>query len=132
MLIYRLLRAVNLAYPFLVFWLYLGAFVIALSFVFVFPPVALLLVFVCVLSIPFIFLTRLVLMFPQLLLARHALRKHKCPRCGEFVIDVRSEAEGAWHCVSCGVHYMIAGEEIELEGTAVETARDQHASLALE
>jgi len=113
MVLYRVMRSVNAAFPFMVFWMYLGAFLGAFAFIFVFPPVALLLVFACVLSVPVVFLVKLSLKLPEFLLARHALKRGKCPRCGEFVVNAPEGTESAWHCVSCGSQFTRECDEVE-------------------
>jgi ribosomal protein S27AE len=129
-MLYRMLRSVNLTYPFVILWGYVGLFLLALPFIFIFPPLTVLLVIAGALSVPFVFAGRTVLLLPQRALARRALSRGTCPRCGEFVVDASGEPEGRWHCVSCGTQFTDAGEEIEILG-GTEANADHEARLAI-
>lgn len=131
-MLYRILHKVTSTYPFVVFWGYVGAFMLAFAFVFVFPPITIVLVFVAVLCVPIVFLTRMILIVPQHMLARYVLKRGACPRCGEFVVAATGETEHDWHCVSCGAHYTKHGEEIEVLPDPLTQAVDHTARLAID
>jgi len=129
-MLYRILRAVNRSYPFVMFWGYVGLFLLALPFVFIFPLIPLVLVMFGALSVAIVFALRKLLLMPQHWIAHHKLNKDSCPRCGETVIASTDQHEAAWHCVSCGTLYTERGAEIE---AVVDTdpIADHEARLAL-
>lgn len=130
MMLYRMLRGVNRAYPFVVLWCYIGAFLLALPFTFIFPPLPLILVLVAAVSVAFVFLCRKLLMLPQVMLARRSLKRGMCPACGEFVVSASGEPAAHWHCVSCGTLFTNCGDEVETMGGRGEVALDHEARLA--
>jgi hypothetical protein len=135
MLLYRILQQVNTTYPVLVFWGYLGAFVTAFAFVFVFPPIALLCVFAAVLSTPFVFLIRYALIAPQRILARRAIKHGTCPRCGAALVADSSESEIDWRCDACPAHFTALGEDLEIlpdGSTGVPEEKEPAAHLAMD
>ena len=129
-MLYRMLRATNLAFPFVLLWVYVGVFALALPFMFIFPPISLVLVLVAALSVPVVFIVRTLMMMPQKMLARSSLHAGTCPRCGEFVVDSTAAQDARWHCVSCGTLFAEDGEEIELPGSGSGVEGDQQARLA--
>ncbi len=130
-MLYRLLRIVNRVYPFVMLWTYVALFVLALPFMFIFPPLSLFLVIFAALSVPIVFLGRTIMMAPQKLLARHKLSKGVCPRCGEFVVGSDLAIDSRWHCVSCGTLYSESGEEIDRLGAADVSELERKARFAL-
>lgn len=136
-MLYRILHQVNTTYPFLVFWGYVGAFVTAFAFVFVFPPIALLCVFAAVMSTPFVFLIRYALILPQRWLARRSLKRGECPRCRGVLVAGPADSDIDFRCDACPAHFTKQGEDVEIlpegsTGVAPEDDIDPAAQLAME
>jgi len=81
-LLYRFIRRVNRAFALAVLWTYIGAFVLAFSLMFVFPPGTLLLVFLGVFGLVAAVGGAQLLGGTEHFLARSLIRREWCPRCG--------------------------------------------------
>jgi ribosomal protein L37AE/L43A len=110
MLAYKIIRAANRAYPFVVFWIYVVAFLTALPLMFIFPPGTLVLLWMALLSLVFFVALGKILRVVQHGMANRALSNRTCPGCGERFSDP-SDRSHAWRCDSCGAVFEPGGAE---------------------
>jgi ribosomal protein L37AE/L43A len=113
MLAYKITRTVNRAYPLVIFWLYVAAFLAALPLMFIFPPGTLMLLWMSLLGLIFFVALGKLLRVVQRSLARRALSDRTCPRCGERFSDPRDQSHD-WRCESCGATFEPSGAEPDL------------------
>ncbi|MCE9618398.1 MAG: hypothetical protein K8R92_00620 [Planctomycetes bacterium] len=116
-MILRVLRALNRSYPFVVFFGYLAAFVLAFICMFSFPLGALVLVIGSVLSLALVVFVGEVLLGVERILARRALRRRRCPACRMGPVQTNSTR---FHCLGCGSRF-------ESNGSAAVDAEEEPA-----
>lgn len=109
---YRILRFINAWYALTALWMFLAAFVVALSFMFLFPQVTLGLFFVGLGALGVTVVTSGFLQSVQRRLARRKLGTGMCPRCSASVVSA-SLPDAALQCLVCGTLYTANGSEIE-------------------
>ncbi len=110
-MLYRILHAINSSYALAVAWLYIGAFVVALSLLFIFPQVTLLLFFVGLASLGFVILIGWTIDGVARGMARQALHAGRCPRCGQS--SQTHKHPDAWTCEHCHAEFQPDGSEID-------------------
>jgi ribosomal protein L37AE/L43A len=110
-MLYRILRAINHIYPVAVLWMYIGAFLLAMSLMFIFPPGTLILLWMGLVSLVGVVIVAKVLVGAQRAVARHVLSAGVCPYCGERSARVRDPAE-EWRCEACGTSFLPGGAEV--------------------
>ena len=111
MLFNRIMRITRREFPLVVFWLYLGTFVVAFPFVFIFPQVTLLLFGLALASLPFAIITARILTAVQEWTDRRQLRAGRCPMCG--LANLEGDREDGWTCGACATAFRASGETIE-------------------
>ena len=109
---YRILRFVNEWFAIVVLWLFIGAFLLALSFVFLFPQVTLALFFLGLAALGVAVVASGFLRWMQRRLARRTMSAGVCPRCRA---SLRETAEPGFmvQCTGCATLYAQDGTEIE-------------------
>lgn len=112
-MIYRLAHAVNASYGLAVAWAYIGAFLLALGLLFIFPQVTLLLFFLALGSLGLTIGLGAAIDWLTRILARRGLARGRCPRCGDVIAGGPVAAE--WRCPLCSSHFAIDGAEIDLK-----------------
>lgn len=110
MLRYRFFRAIARGYPFVVLALYIGAFFIALTLMFVFPPATLLLLGFGLAGLVGVALVGKTLAAVEHLVARRILAGGACPGCGHRMQTMR-DAASRWRCEFCEVVFLPGGLE---------------------
>lgn len=113
-MLYRILRFVNEWYAVVVLWVFIGAFALALSFMFVFPQVTLGLFFVGLLTLGVAVVASGILQSILRLLARRTLSAGRCPRCGSRGLEPISHGQAAVQCPNCQAMFTPSGGEVEL------------------
>lgn len=105
---YRLVHWIAREYPIAVFWMYVAAFGLAFSMIFVFPPATIVLLWLGLTGLVFVVLIAKVLAFGDRWLARYILDGGGCPGCGERM-QTRRDPACPWVCESCGAHFLASG-----------------------
>ncbi|MHC5002145.1 MAG: hypothetical protein ACYTJ0_03400 [Planctomycetota bacterium] len=106
---YRMLHAVHESYALGVFWLYLGLFLLTLALIFVFPPVALAMVFLGLAGLLPAVVAGKLLAAIVAALARALLGQGTCPGCASRRLPEPEAAD--WQCEQCGRSYDRSGRE---------------------
>jgi hypothetical protein len=109
---YRILRFVNKWYAIVVLWIFLAAFVLGVSFMFVFPQITLGLFFLGLATLGVAVVASGFLQSVQRMLARRRLSAGICPRCGSR-IQLITHAEATVQCPDCRSMFTVTGMEIE-------------------
>lgn len=109
-MIYRLIRSLNRGYPLFMFWIYLAMFGLGFLFIFIFPLVTIILLFVGVFSLLPAVLGQKLLSLTHNLAARRFLRRNICPNCGERD-QPPFDANATWRCLNCDAVYTPSGAE---------------------
>ncbi len=97
-----------------VFWTYLLAFAVAFCFVFIFPQVTLILLFLAIFGLIFAVIGRAILNAAECFLARRILRADRCPRCASPGRMAPNSA-GRCVCAACGTSFDPRGSELDPE-----------------
>ncbi len=108
-MILRILKSVNRAFPFLVLFGYIGAFLLAFICIFSFPLGALVLVIGSVLSLAFVVFLGETLSGIEGILTRRALKKNRCPACRMGPIQKNTDFH---QCLACGARFQFDGAQI--------------------
>lgn len=106
--LYRILHGVNTYYALTVFWLYVAAFAVTLPFIFVFPPMPLLMIFIAVACLGFVVVLAKVLTAMEHLAVRHLVRRGTCPLCRQ-TSPPGASTDGPWVCDHCGAVFQASG-----------------------
>jgi hypothetical protein len=104
--LYRILHGINSYYALTVFWLYVAAFAVTFPFVFVFPPMPLLMIFLAILCLGIVVVLAKVLAALENLAVRHLVRRGTCPHCRHASAPVASTG-GPWVCDHCGTVFLM-------------------------
>jgi hypothetical protein len=107
---YRLLHWITREYPIAVFWLYVAAFLLAFSMIFVFPPATIVLLWLGLVGLVFVTLIAKLLGLGDRWLARHILDGGGCPECGDRM-QTRRDPAYPWACEACGTHFLASGAQ---------------------
>jgi len=105
--LYRVLHAANEWYGLAVFWLFVTAFIAALTMIFIFPFASLLLVFLGVFALLGAVMIGKVLGAAERGAARSSLRRHACPQCGSSLPP--ADDAGGQRCETCGGAFCASG-----------------------
>jgi len=97
---YRLIRSFNHCYPMAMMGLYVGAMILALALMFVFPPGTLLLLGFGLASLGIVVLIARISEIFEHASARSILRSGVCPTCGHRMQTIRDETR-PWTCEWC-------------------------------
>ena len=111
-MILRLLRSLNRAYPFVVLFGYMGAFVLAFICIFSFPLGALVLIIGSVLSLAFVVFFGEALSGIEGILTRRALKKNRCPACRTGPIQKNA---AHFQCLGCGARFHFDGAQLSAD-----------------
>jgi hypothetical protein len=101
MLHYRFVRSVTRVYPIMVLGLYVAAFLLAASMMFIFPPGTLLLFWLGLVGLVFVVLLAKLLRFLERFVASSVLATGRCPVC-DGPAPRPMNAAIRWQCESCG------------------------------
>jgi len=116
MLHYRFVRSINRAYPIMVLGLYIAAFILAASMMFIFPPGTLLLFWLGLVGLVFVVLLAKLLGLLERFVARSLLATGRCPDCDGPAPRPLSAAIG-WRCESCGFVFQTTGDTAPESGS---------------
>ncbi len=106
----RILHVLRGNYALAVFWIYVAAFVVAFLSIFVFPPLALGMVFVGIFALVPAVLLGMAIRAAARAATRPYLRKGICPLCRqERAVALEP---GELTCVACGSRFAVNGEEL--------------------
>ena len=111
-MILRFLRSLNRAYPFVVLFGYMGAFVLAFICIFSFPLGALVLIIGSVLSLAFVVFFGEALSGIEGILTRRALKKNRCPACRTGPIQKNT---AHFQCLGCGERFHFDGAQLSAD-----------------
>jgi hypothetical protein len=114
---YRLVHWITCEYPIAVFWLYVAAFLLAFSMIFVFPPATIVLLWLGLVGLAFVTLTAKLLGLGDRWLARHILDGGGCPECGDRM-QTRRDPACPWGCPSCGAQFSASGAQTPVNAGA--------------
>jgi hypothetical protein len=114
-LLYQVLHAVDRSYTLAVFWVYVAAFLLTFTLIFIFPPAAIVMVFVALLGLGIAVAGGKLIGLSARLTARSFLQRGRCPRCDE---PIESAAAGhgvvsTRRCHGCGACFLPSGAEPE-------------------
>ena len=107
---YRSLHKANESYKLAVMWLLIGAFLIAMTLMFVHPTGAILVFFLGLIILAVAALIEKLVQWAERITARHELKAHHCPSCGaDFRKAPRHTDE--WRCEECDSVFLPGGVE---------------------
>jgi hypothetical protein len=110
--LYRFVHAVNASYALAVAWIYIGAFALALSLLFIFPQVTLLMFFVGLATLGLAVMLSWAIDIATRGLARRALSSGRCPRCSSGGQSPK-QADRAWTCEHCRAEFTVECGQID-------------------
>ena len=127
--LYRLAHAVNASYGLVIAWGYILLFALALSLLFVFPQMSLLLFFLGLASLAVTITLGWLIDGITRAMARRALSAGRCPRCRE-TLPAMLEPDEACLCGSCHSQFQAGGAELDERERAryVDTPPDEAVS----
>jgi hypothetical protein len=111
-LLYRIIHAVNASYVLAVASLYIGAAALALCLLFIFPQVALLLLFMGLASLGFSVMIGWMIDGATRAIARRALASGRCPCC-QAAGQPALQADAVWICRACMTEFEPGGGQID-------------------
>jgi len=111
-MLYRVAHAVNASYAFTIAWLYIAAFLLAFSLLFIFPQVTLLLLFLGLASLGLTITFGWAIDAATRHVARRAIGAGRCPRCGRASAS-GAEATETWTCSHCQSQFHSGGAEVD-------------------
>ena len=103
LVLYRFVSAVNAVYGLAVAWVYIAAFLAALGMVFIFPPGTLLVFFIGLASLGLAVAMGYVIDALTRWMARRALARSRCPRCGDSLQAPRFNAADDFQTCVCSL-----------------------------
>ena len=109
--LHRAMRAVSRGFPVIVLWIYIGALVLGLAMMFVFPLATIFLVAAGLVGLAVLIPLARLLRALERRSARAALECGACPACGEAVSGPPDDAT-PWRCEACGGRFDAAGAEL--------------------
>jgi hypothetical protein len=104
--VYRVLHGVNTYFALTIFWFYVAAFAVTFPFVFVFPPMPLLMIFLAITCLGMVVVLAKVLAALENLVVRQLVRRGTCPHCRHANPPV-APTEGPWVCEHCGAVFLM-------------------------
>jgi ribosomal protein L37AE/L43A len=111
-MLYRVAHAVNASYAVTIAGLYIAAFVVAFSLLFIFPQVTLLLLFLGLASLGLTITLGWAIDAATRRVAKRAIDAGRCPRCGRASVS-GVEASEPWTCSHCHSQFHRGGVEVD-------------------
>ena len=102
--LYRILRQLHAAYPYVALSLFIAAFLLAFIFMFIFPLVSLGLVFLGLLGLGVMVVMRHMIEAASTMMVRRLIHAGSCPECGSSGAMVERD------CPTCGAGFTVAGK----------------------
>jgi len=109
-LLYRIVQSINANYGLIVAWGYIAIFLMALSLLFIFPQLTLLLFFLALASLSLTITLGWVIDAMARGLARRGLAAGRCPRCATALEKPLQPGEG-YLCPECHSEFRVGGAE---------------------
>lgn len=97
---YHSIHRTNESFEFTVMWVLIGAFLLAMPFLFIHPGVVIILLWSGLVTLAVAVPIHALITRAEHGAAEKALRRHACPECGARIEQVPSE-DGDWHCREC-------------------------------
>jgi hypothetical protein len=110
MLSYRILHGISQSFSLAVLWAYIGAFLLAMALMFVFPPATILLLWLGLMGLGAVVIVGKLLDVVVRSVARLILRGGACPRCGRRMQSARDPGV-SWDCEACAAVFEPDGRE---------------------
>jgi DNA-directed RNA polymerase subunit RPC12/RpoP len=107
-MLYRVVHFVNTWYGMAVVWAYVLAFLVGFSFLFIFPQITLLLLFLGLASLAVVLLGAKALTALEGSLRRRMLAAGVCPEC-QHKLQPATMDQAIMRCVSCGAEFSGTG-----------------------
>lgn len=117
--LYRIVHFINAWFAIAMLWVFIAALLLALSMMFILPPITILLLFLGLIGLGLAVVVARLLRFAQHALARYALAGGVCPRCAaggqqRFTPqEAPSDPAAPWRCEACGSEFLLSGAEAE-------------------
>ncbi len=111
--VFRILNAIRRGYALGVFWIYVAMFVMTLPLIFIFPPGALVMIFLGLLGLAVAVLVGGSLKLMVEGLARALISRGVCPGCADRRVPLQDRS--TWSCAQCGAVYLPSGAESSIE-----------------
>jgi ribosomal protein L37AE/L43A len=111
--LYQIVRSLNEWYPLAVLWMYIGALLLALAMMFIFPQGTILLMFLGLAGLAFVAVGWRLLQWTMHALARGILTRGLCPNCKKSASA--HDPSSDWTCVHCGATFSPRGVQLNEE-----------------